>query len=77
MTKKTELKYAVKTETIKYKTVSARVPQDLADQFQKAVDLANKNGMDLNITHVVQVAMQDAIKELRKEIGQGTLPLQQ
>ncbi|MFK0734728.1 MAG: hypothetical protein ACIWVG_26860 [Gloeotrichia echinulata HAB0833] len=72
--KKVESKYVVKTTGSKeLKTVSARVPSDLYEKFNNAVKLAAENGMELSITKVVQVAMREAIKEVRSEIGEGKL----
>lgn len=73
-TKKSELKYVVKTTGNKeLKTVSARVPKDLYDTFNKAVKIGSENNMEISITRVVQVAMQDAINEIRKEVGEDKL----
>lgn len=72
--KKAESKYVVKTTGSKeLKTVSARVPTDLYEMFNNAVKLAAENKMELSITKVVQVAMREAIKEVRNEIGEEKL----
>ncbi len=72
--KKAETKYVVKTTGSKeLKTVSARVPEDLYEKFNKAVKIANENGMELSITKVVQVALREAINEVRREVGEEKL----
>ena len=72
--KKAETKYVVKTTGSKeLKTVSARVPEDLYSKFNQAVKIAAENGMELSITKVVQIAMRDAITEVRKEVGEDKL----
>jgi hypothetical protein len=77
--KEVKSQFLVKTESNELKTVSARIPIELYDQFYKAVEIAKENGFDLTITHVVQVAMQNAIKDVKNTIGeekmQGNLPV--
>lgn len=77
--KEVKSQFLVKTESTELKTVSARIPIELYDQFYKAVEIAKEHGFDLTITHVVQVAMQNAIKDVKHTIGeekmQGNLPV--
>lgn len=51
-----------KTEIDKFKTVSARIPQQLSDDFDKLVDRAKANGFVISISKVITAALQDAIE---------------
>lgn len=52
----------VKTESDKFKTVSARVPFQLSSDFDKLVERAKKYGLTISMTNVIVMALQDAIK---------------
>jgi Arc/MetJ-type ribon-helix-helix transcriptional regulator len=51
-----------KTEVDKFKTVSARIPQQLSDDFDKLVDRAKASGFVISISKVITAALQDAIE---------------
>jgi DNA-binding ferritin-like protein (Dps family) len=70
MAKESKLKFLTKAEEGKeLKTVSARIPKALYDDFYKAAKLAQENGFDLSITTVMQEAMREAIKEVKSCVG--------
>lgn len=76
VSKKAKLKYVVKTDSNKNtKTVNARISVQLYDKFNVAMKLATENGMEITISKVMAVAMQDAINEVNEEVGQGALDL--
>lgn len=52
----------------KFKTVSARIPQQLSDDFDKLVDRAKEAGFTISITKVIIAALQDSIKFENSEL---------
>jgi hypothetical protein len=51
------------------RTVAARVDSDLITSFERAVILADKHGMTLSITSVIQKAIEQAIHEVEQLTG--------
>jgi hypothetical protein len=51
-----------KIEEEKFKTVSARVPLLLSDEFDKLVTRAKTHGFTISITKVITEALKDSIK---------------
>lgn len=67
---------------VKLVTVSARVPEELYQQFQKAAVKAKEIGKELSITPVVLAAIEDAVNELlqasnmsKEQLNAVTLPV--
>lgn len=52
------------------KTVSARVPTSVYNSFNNAVQVAQRAGMSLSITDVIQEAMKAAVKEVKQACGE-------
>lgn len=46
------------------RAISARVPEELAAEFDLARAVANKHGKELSITMIIRHAMQEAINEV-------------
>lgn len=57
----------------KGKMMSARIDEALYNDFQRAVELAERNDYDLSYTRVVERALQDAIDEVYETCGEPTL----
>lgn len=55
-------------EAEQYKTVSARIPQSLADKFDKLVERAKGHNRSLSVSKVITHAIEDACKSAGAEL---------
>jgi predicted DNA-binding protein len=74
--KKPNLKYAKRASgSGNYKQISARVPEELYNRFQKVSEVAQREGYEIVLTEVICIAMRETIDEMTRELGEEAFQL--